>query len=47
MPSKHTVLTSWESEEEIDDAKAKAAERQISLSKLIRQQIKKVPRLKK
>lgn len=46
MPAKHTVLTSWESQEEIDDAKAKAAERQISLSKLIRQQIKKLPHLK-
>lgn len=46
MPSKHTVLTSWESEEEIQEAKAKAAERDMSLSKLIRQQIRKVPRLK-
>jgi len=45
MPAKHTTRTAWESEEEIQEAKAKAAERDMSLSKLIRQQVAKVPRL--
>jgi hypothetical protein len=43
MPAKHTTRTVWSSEEEKEEAKAKAAQRGITLSKLIRQQMKKVP----
>lgn len=46
MPAKFTTRIVWPTKEEMEEAKAKAKERDMTLSKLVRDKLEEVPRLK-